>query len=325
MFRNMEYIYEVYKEQSFCKAAEKLHVSQPALSAMVKRIEAQLGMPVFNRLTSPISLTPFGAEYIRSIETVRSLETHLKDITYKMKTLQTGSLSICGYNLYAEHPIPEIIAGFMRNYPNIRINLIGTNTIRSKQLLDSGEIDFFFSSKVLDKNEYCRVPVFQDPLVLVVPREHEINGRFKECQLSASQLRHLPSPKVPCVNLSNFRECTFIISNQYNNLRSVTDTLFREAGFTPNIVLEVEESGIAPGFVRYGIGATLAPLTLIRKSQFKKHFCVYKLNSSYSTRTGSVYYRSNAYITPAMNCFLSSVQEFARSGELPPPVTSCNN
>lgn len=53
MFRNKEYIYSVYKEQSFTKAAEKLHISAPALSAMIKRIETQLGMPVFDRKTSP--------------------------------------------------------------------------------------------------------------------------------------------------------------------------------------------------------------------------------------------------------------------------------
>lgn len=87
MFRNKEYIYSVYQEKSFCRAAEKLHISQPALSAMVKRTEEQLGMPIFNRRTTPISLTPFGTEYIRNIEIVDELENQLRGISYEMKSL----------------------------------------------------------------------------------------------------------------------------------------------------------------------------------------------------------------------------------------------
>ena len=96
MFRNKEYIYCVYKEQSFSKAAEKLHVSPPALSAMVKRIETQLGTPIFDRKTSPISLTSFGAEYIKNVEIINELENRMMNMNYEFQTLQIGQLSICG-------------------------------------------------------------------------------------------------------------------------------------------------------------------------------------------------------------------------------------
>ena len=57
MFSGMNYVYEVYKEQSFSKAAENLYISQPALSSMIKKIETKIGMPLFDRSTSPIQLT----------------------------------------------------------------------------------------------------------------------------------------------------------------------------------------------------------------------------------------------------------------------------
>ena len=57
MLRNMEYVYEVYKQGSFTKAAKSLYVSQPCLSALVKKTEEKLGFPIFNRNSNPLQLT----------------------------------------------------------------------------------------------------------------------------------------------------------------------------------------------------------------------------------------------------------------------------
>lgn len=64
-FANMEYVYEVYKEGSFSRAAANLYISQPALSATVKKIEKKIGMPLFDRSTVPIQLTECGKNISR--------------------------------------------------------------------------------------------------------------------------------------------------------------------------------------------------------------------------------------------------------------------
>ena len=94
MFRNMEYVYCVYKERSFSKAAEKLHIAQPSLSAMIRKEEEQAGAPIFERKTRPVSLTPFGIEFIRGIEQIYELENHLHDMADELRTLQSGIVSI---------------------------------------------------------------------------------------------------------------------------------------------------------------------------------------------------------------------------------------
>lgn len=68
MFQGMEYVYEVYKEKSFSKAAASLFISQPSLSANVKRIEKRIGCPIFDRSTKPLQLTECGRKYIESVE-----------------------------------------------------------------------------------------------------------------------------------------------------------------------------------------------------------------------------------------------------------------
>ena len=79
MLRNMEYVYEVYKERSFTRAAKNLYVTQPCLSALVKKTEEKLGFPIFNRSAIPLQLTEYGKEYIRYNERMQALENEFEN------------------------------------------------------------------------------------------------------------------------------------------------------------------------------------------------------------------------------------------------------
>ena len=92
LYNGMEYIYTVYKERSFTKAAKKLFISQPSLSASVKHIEEKVGYPIFDRGTKPISLTECGRKYIESVEKIMAVEDEFEvkiedDVVEGMKTV----------------------------------------------------------------------------------------------------------------------------------------------------------------------------------------------------------------------------------------------
>ena len=84
MINEMKYVYAVYQEKSFSKAARKMFVSQPALSNMVKKAEAEIGRPIFDRSTIPLTVTKEGMYYIRSVEQIfqiqRNTENYFKDL-----------------------------------------------------------------------------------------------------------------------------------------------------------------------------------------------------------------------------------------------------
>ena len=71
MFTWKKYVYEVYREKSFSKAAQNLYISQPSLSARIKKIEEEIGVPLFDRSTSPLQLTEAGRIYIDAAEEIR--------------------------------------------------------------------------------------------------------------------------------------------------------------------------------------------------------------------------------------------------------------
>ena len=85
MLNEMRYVYSVYQEKSFSKAAKKLFISQPALSNMVRKAENEIGAPIFDRSTIPLTVTKEGAYYIKSIEEIlfiqRNMQAYFKDLT----------------------------------------------------------------------------------------------------------------------------------------------------------------------------------------------------------------------------------------------------
>ena len=157
MFQGMEYVYEVYLEKSFSKAAEKLFISQPSLSANVKRVEHHIGYPIFDRSTKPLSLTECGVQYIKAVEKIKSIQNEFEGFVNDWSDLRKGTLTLGGSNLFSSWILPPLIADFARRYPLIQISLIEETTANLARMLRHGQLDLMLDSSVLDAAIYgCR-------------------------------------------------------------------------------------------------------------------------------------------------------------------------
>ena len=96
--QGMDYVYAVWQEKSFSGAARKLFVSQPALSASVRKVEKELGLPIFDRSTSPLQLTDAGRAYIDAAERIFRIRKDLKSYCDDLAGLESGTLSLGGTN-----------------------------------------------------------------------------------------------------------------------------------------------------------------------------------------------------------------------------------
>lgn len=93
MMNELKYVYEVYQERSFSKAAKKLYITQPALSAMVKKAEMEIGQPIFDRSTIPLTLTDAGRYYIASAKKILFIQKNMTSYFQDLQHLQTGHLN----------------------------------------------------------------------------------------------------------------------------------------------------------------------------------------------------------------------------------------
>ncbi|RKJ51678.1 LysR family transcriptional regulator [bacterium 1XD42-54] len=303
MFGHNEYVYAVYKEGSFSKAAEKLHISQPALSAIILKEEEEIGCPIFDRRKRPIELTAFGTEYIRSIGKIYAIEKELSDYITSAKTLESGEVTLCGTNLGLLYKVPVVIAKFKQQYPNITVHVAESCTRGSIQQLNSAEVDLVLTSKPLDSHRYVQEVCYQERLILAIPRCFPVNEELTaKKRFSYEELQQMPYhiSKEEMVSLSKLGDTSFILLRNTNYLRECTDLLFREAYISPPIVMEVDQSAISYNFCSLGMGATILSNRLIEPSPKNDSLYFYAIDSRFTARETYIAYNKNRYVTFAM-------------------------
>ena len=128
MFANKHYILAIWEEGGFSKAAERLYISQPSLSASVKRIEEKISVPIFNRSTVPVSLTEVGEQYVKYALEIEEKEKDFERYIADYTNLLTGSVRIGGSSFFSSFMIPFMISEFNKKYPNVNFEIFEDNT-----------------------------------------------------------------------------------------------------------------------------------------------------------------------------------------------------
>ena len=122
------YVYEVYRCKSVSEASKKLFISQPALSASIKKAEEKLGYPIFNRSTLPFSLTPEGKVYVKGIEEILKIEEETRNSIIELGDLKSGTLTIGTATHISFFAIPIICREFKKKYgisPSVLAGSVG--------------------------------------------------------------------------------------------------------------------------------------------------------------------------------------------------------
>ena len=311
MFHNMEYIYCIYKERSFSRAAKRLHISQPSLSAMVRKIEAQVGAPIFDRKTRPVSLTPFGTEFVQGIEQIFEIEEHLHHLVYELHNLERGSVAVGGSNLNISYTVPQKLVQFKQAYPKVDLRIVEKDTLTCKQMLDSGELDLMVTNRPMSAEEYHRIVCYREELVLAVPQSFPFNLGLEDKRLTPEEL----DGQVSSVPLQRrifpqlLDRVPLILLHRGNYLRLCSDILFQDHQVEPNIMLEVDKSSIAYNFARLGLGATIISSVLVESSHRDSGLYFYRLHGAQTSREAFICYRKGRYVSMAMRRLINMLAE----------------
>lgn len=309
MFQGMHYVYEVYKEMNFSRAARNLFISQPSLSAAVKKVEAQIGFPIFDRSSNPIQLTDLGREYIRSIEIIMDVENGFQNYVNDMRELKSGSVSIGGTNLFASYVLPPLLSHFTESYPQIHINLEEATTSELTERLFSGSLDLLIDNQSMDPSIYGKSFFCEEHLLLTVPARFPVNEKMKNYALTAAEIRenrHLNS-RIPPVPLENFQNEPFLLLKPGNDTRERADRICHNFHFLPKIRLELDQQITAYNLSRYGMGISFSSDTLIRHVPEEQSLVYYKLNHQDASREVNFYYKRSRYMPKIVQAFLDII------------------
>jgi len=171
--RHLEAFICVAKTLSFSKAAEKMYISQPTVSAYINTLEKSLGAQLFVRNTKEVALTKAGRDFLSYAQKILSLqEQALQCVSGKDWNLH-GEIDIIASTIPAQHLLPEIIASFCKEWPDVLFRVDQADSRRVEREMIGFRYDFGMVGAMPDDDRFIHYPVYDDELVLAVPGDAE--------------------------------------------------------------------------------------------------------------------------------------------------------
>lgn len=316
MFQGMEYVYQVYLDKSFSKAAARLFISQPSLSANVKRVEARIGYPIFDRSTKPLGLTECGKEYIHCAEEILGIQKGFSDFIHDWGNLKTGSLTLGGSNVFSSWILPPLISDFVATYPSIKIDLLEENTAQLAQQLQNGALDLVLDNTTLDPDIFDSRLFREEHLLLAVPGSFSVNDTLKEFQIPDSLIHNgnFLDDEFPTVPLKYFQKEPFIMLKSQNDTGKRARRICQDSDFHPHVVLNMDQQMTAYNICQSGLGISFIGDIMLSRIPRNQDVVYYKLPAAHNRRKICFYWKKGRYFTRAMEEFL----KLACDSEVPP-------
>ncbi|MGD9000266.1 MAG: selenium metabolism-associated LysR family transcriptional regulator [Granulosicoccaceae bacterium] len=175
--RRLQVFHTVARHLSFTKAAEALHMTQPAVTFQVRQLEEYFNTRLFDRTHNRISLTEAGRRVYEYADRIFALYAEMENAVRELTGEISGLLIIGASTTIAEYMLPALLGDFKQKYPDVNVRLKVSNTEGVVQMVENNIIDLgVVEAPVANKNlavEVCRM----DQLVVIVPPGHELAER----------------------------------------------------------------------------------------------------------------------------------------------------
>ncbi|WP_455221377.1 LysR substrate-binding domain-containing protein [Kaarinaea lacus] len=173
----LRYIVAVYRERHFGRAAESCYVSQPTLSAAVKKLEQELGVDIFERSKQDISVTFVGEQVIEQAQRVLEEAEKLKQISQVGKDQLIGTLRIGAIYTIGPYLLPHIIPELRKHAPNMPLVIEENFTARLREKLKAGQLDAIIIALPFEEPGVVTLPLYDEPFVAVLPASHPLTQK----------------------------------------------------------------------------------------------------------------------------------------------------
>ncbi|MCD7725279.1 MAG: LysR family transcriptional regulator [Clostridiales bacterium] len=308
-YRNKEYIYEIYKTGSFSKAAKNLYISQPALSASIVKIEADLGMKLFNRSSHPITLTEAGQAYIDAIKEIEEVERGFYNKLYEISNLQIGHLTIAGANFFSSCMLPTIMKNFSKKYPAITFEIVESDSIELYKMALDNHIDLILDAGDYDHDIYKAHHILTEEILLAVPKNNPLNDHFKEYQLTYHDiLQNKHKEKQDSIPISAFKDETFILMKKGHDMHARSIGICQNYGFQPAHTIYLNQLMTVYNFASQELGIVFVTDTLIKLAPPQDNLVFYKVNDKSSFRSLFLAHKKTSILTKCMEYFIETAR-----------------
>jgi LysR family transcriptional regulator, transcription activator of glutamate synthase operon len=237
--RQLVYFEAVARLGGFTRAAEQLHIAQPAISAQIRHLERELGTTLFERTTRRVQLTHAGTLLLARARTVIAELDGARSDLDELAAVLRGRLRLGVTQVLGSIDLPGLLATFHRTYPEVSLTVRSGLVAALLSELDAGAVDALIAPiHVGLPDRYVARPVGKESVVLATP---------------PGLLRPGPRP----VSLATVREEPFVCLPAHSGLHSILTAASAELGFEPHIQFEAPDPAAIRSFVAAGLGVAL--------------------------------------------------------------------
>ncbi len=275
--RHLTYFLAVAERLNFSRAAEALHVAQPAISQQIRALEENLGVRLFDRIGKRVTLTEAGQALLPHARRILAAVEAAQNEVRERITLTHGTVSLGAPTTVSTHRLPEQLTRFKHDYPGLEVTLREAGTESLVRLMVEGKLDLAI--------------VVTD----LLPPELEVAAYLDEHYVLAVNANHALA-KRRSVKLADLASEAFILFAEGYKLREVTLSACRRAGFEPKVALDGGAMQSALEFVAAGLGVAIVPELAWGGT---KHIRKLRITDQDLRRSLGVVWHKDHYLSPA--------------------------
>jgi DNA-binding transcriptional LysR family regulator len=289
--RQLDTFLEVARELSISRAAEKLHVTQPAVSMQMRQLEEAVGMPLYEQTGRKIRLTDAGRDCQQyAIAAVAQLK-QLDDAMAERRGFKKGRVELAIVST-AKYFVPMLLVLFRKKFPAIEVVLQIHNRESIMNLLTRNEIDLVIMGRTPDTAEYVATAFATNPMGVISAPGHPLSRR-----------RHAP--------LAILNDQEFVVRESGSGTRQLMERLFAEHGINPHIVMEMPSNETIKQAVMAGMGLSFLSLRTIRHELASGHLVLVDIEGLPIVRHWHVTHLASKRLSPAASVLKSFLIEEA--------------
>ncbi|MBE7941798.1 MULTISPECIES: LysR family transcriptional regulator [Ramlibacter] len=193
--REIEVFLDLADTLSFRRTAERVHLSQPAVSGVLARLEAALGAPLFERSTRTVRLTDAGQALVAHARMLHAQAAAAEAAVRDVAELRQGRVRVAALPSLAATVVPTVFARFAARHPGVRLDLLDALSVQAFERVRAGDADFALTAENPAYADLAWSPIASDPFVLLLPTGHPLaRGRGPLAWSEVTGLPHISMP-----------------------------------------------------------------------------------------------------------------------------------
>jgi LysR family transcriptional regulator, hydrogen peroxide-inducible genes activator len=241
----LRYFVAVADEGNFSRAAAKVRVAQPSLSQQIRKLEAEVGQPLFDRLPRSVVLTEAGRCLIDYARQILALIGDARRCVDELKGEVAGALAVGAIPTIAPYVLPELTGKFQKHYPEVTLEIVEDVTDGITRRVEAGELDVALASTCQQSPTLRRESLGSEPLLALVPERH-------------------PLAKKSLVTLDDLKSQRFLLLHEMHCLSQQVHHLLDSRRLRPEIALAGSQLGTIATMVAAEIGVSIVPQMMVK-------------------------------------------------------------